>query len=80
MANAIMTVDELKEILANKTPIALLDVRTQEERQEFNIGGYHIPLSELTQRWQELPKDQTLVVYCRSGGRNLQTDCPGGSG
>lgn len=49
-----------------------LDVRTQEEWADFHIAGSTlIPLSELTDRLDELPRDQDIVVVCRSGHRSL---------
>ena len=35
-------------------------------------GATLIPLPELAQRYVELPAEQEIVVYCRSGGRSGQ--------
>lgn len=49
----------------------MLDVRQPEEWDEVHIpGATLIPLGELPQRLGELPKDQEIVVYCRSGNRS----------
>ena len=48
----------------------LLDVRTQAEHNEFNIGGLHIPLNELNLRLKEVPQSKNLLVYCKSGMRS----------
>ncbi len=48
----------------------LLDVRTDAERDKFHIGGLHIPLDELKERYNEIPQDKPLVVYCKSGMRS----------
>ena len=49
----------------------MLDVRQPEEWEEVHIpGATLIPLGELSQRLGELPKDQEIVVYCRSGNRS----------
>ncbi len=48
----------------------LLDVRTQAEHHEFNIGGLHIPLNELSLRLEEVPQSKNLLVYCKSGMRS----------
>ena len=47
----------------------LLDV-TPNERAERSLieGRTHIPLSELTARMGELPRDRDIVVYCLGGG------------
>jgi len=50
----------------------LLDVRTQAEWDEFHIPGTTlIPLDELESRVDEVPRDQNVVVVCRSGTRSL---------
>jgi rhodanese-related sulfurtransferase len=49
----------------------ILDVRTQEEWNDFHIKGSHlIPLSELQDRLAELPRDEEIIVVCRSGHRS----------
>jgi rhodanese-related sulfurtransferase len=53
--------------------VYFLDVRTQEEWNEYHVEGAHlIPLDELQNRLSELPVDQEIVVVCRSGNRSLQ--------
>ena len=52
----------------------LLDVRTSAEFASGHIdGALNIPLQELEGRMDELePRDQPIVVYCRSGQRSRQ--------
>jgi len=64
-----ITADELKKHLANNTA-TLIDVRTDEERQEFNIGGKHIPLDKLTDHIDELNSSVKTIFYCASGKRS----------
>jgi sulfur-carrier protein adenylyltransferase/sulfurtransferase len=66
----LMTVQALRA--GDFAGVSLLDVRTDEERAQGHIGGDHIPLAELTQRYQKLDPDQKWVVYCRSGARSEQ--------
>jgi rhodanese-related sulfurtransferase len=48
-----------------------LDVRQPEEWVDFHIpGSTLIPLGELPNRLSEVPKDQKIVVVCRSGNRS----------
>jgi rhodanese-related sulfurtransferase len=48
-----------------------LDVRSQEEWDESRIAGSTlIPLDQLQDRVDELPKDKDIVVVCRSGRRS----------
>jgi rhodanese-related sulfurtransferase len=49
----------------------ILDVRTQEEWNEYHIpGATLIPLDQLEARVAEVPQDQEVVVVCRSGNRS----------
>jgi rhodanese-related sulfurtransferase len=51
----------------------ILDVRQPEEWNEFHVpDSTLIPLGELASRVEELPKDQEIVVICRSGNRSAQ--------
>jgi len=51
----------------------ILDVREPSEWVEYHIpGATLIPLGELSSRVDELPKDQEIVVVCRSGNRSQQ--------
>lgn len=51
----------------------VLDVRTQEEWDEYHAPNTTlIPLDELESRLNELPKDEEIVVICRSGNRSQQ--------
>lgn len=53
--------------------VFLLDVRTQEEWDEYHAPNTTlIPLDQLAQRVNELPKDQEIVVVCRSGNRSQE--------
>lgn len=49
----------------------MLDVREPDEWNAGHIpGATHIPLGELGERFGELPTDQPIIVYCRSGNRS----------
>lgn len=49
----------------------VLDVRTPEEWDSYHAPGTTlIPLDELPSRVDEVPKDQEIVVVCRSGNRS----------
>lgn len=67
-----ITVKELKERLANKETIHIIDVREQHEYDEFNIGATLIPLGEIPNRLDELTpyENEELVLHCRSGARS----------
>ena len=49
----------------------VLDVRTQQEWEEYHVpGSTLIPVDELENRMNELPRDQEILVVCRSGNRS----------
>jgi rhodanese-related sulfurtransferase len=51
----------------------MLDVREQSEWDQFHIpGATLIPLGSLPNELNKLPKDKTIVVYCRTGHRSAQ--------
>lgn len=66
---AFVSVDEAHQMYEEGTFV--LDVRTPEEWNEFHAPNTTlIPLDELSARVNELPKDQPIVVVCRSGNRS----------
>ncbi|MCP9236917.1 rhodanese-like domain-containing protein [Lewinella sp. JB7] len=67
------TVEELKQRETDgKNDYVLLDVREDYERAEFNVGGIHVPLGQLSMSMDKLTpyRDQEIIVYCRSGKRS----------
>ncbi|MBN1564166.1 MAG: molybdopterin-synthase adenylyltransferase MoeB, partial [Anaerolineae bacterium] len=68
-----MTVQQINERIAAGEKIVLVDVR---EAGEVNIsripGALHIPMSQLDQRQDEIPRDQPVVMFCRAGIRSLK--------
>nr|WP_205860266.1 molybdopterin-synthase adenylyltransferase MoeB [Polaribacter sp. 20A6] len=60
----------LEELNKNKEKYNLLDVRENYEREEYHIGGQHIPLGDLKNRLDEVCIHKELVVYCKSGVRS----------
>lgn len=61
------------EVAAGTADGVLLDVREIDEWLAGHMhGAVHIPLMELPQRIDELPRDHTIVCICRSGNRSGQ--------
>jgi NADPH-dependent 2,4-dienoyl-CoA reductase/sulfur reductase-like enzyme/rhodanese-related sulfurtransferase len=61
--------DEVASLNPNRT--LLLDVRRPDECAEGSIpGAAHIPLNELRQRLDELPRDREIIAFCHSGQRS----------
>jgi rhodanese-related sulfurtransferase len=51
----------------------ILDVRQTEEWVQFHIpGSILIPLGDLPGRLAEVPRNEEIVVVCRSGNRSAQ--------
>ncbi len=62
--------EALRSRLENKEDIILIDVREPHEHEAFNIGGKLIPLTELMEHMDEIPKDKEVVLYCKMGVRS----------
>lgn len=67
-----MTVEELKARCDAGEKVVVLDVREARELAvaPFPMTVVHIPLGQLAARVSELPKGETIVCACRSGGRS----------
>ena len=64
-----MPCEQIKQILDEGG--ALLDVRTPREFAQGALpGAQNIPLNGLPGVLQSLPKDQPILLYCRSGARS----------
>lgn len=68
-----ISVDELAARLKNDPETTLIDVREPEEYEAASIAGSQlIPLAELPDRLDELPRDRDILVHCKSGGRSAR--------
>ena len=69
-------VDEFQHILENSDNYILVDVRTQAEYEESHLkGAILIDIKDAhfkENAMKQLPKDKTIMVYCRSGRRSAQ--------
>ena len=60
-------------ILQQNGEAILLDVRTTSELAICRIeGALHIPLNEIPDRYETLPKDKPVIVVCHHGMRSLK--------
>ena len=65
-------VQTVAEIM-NRDDVVLIDVREQSEYDEAHIPGVSlIPLGTIPQHLDDIPKDKTVIVTCRSGNRSGQ--------
>jgi len=63
--------EEAKRLYEEGVPF--FDVREVEEYAQARIPGARLlPLSEFMARFQEIPKDRPVVLYCRTGNRSWQ--------
>jgi rhodanese-related sulfurtransferase len=69
---AMLTAEQYVSTYADgQTPHFLLDVRTPEEFASGHIAGaVNISLQTLQSNLASVPKDQPVVIYCRSGNRS----------
>ena len=59
-------------LLNSDDPPVLMDIREPIEVQLCQIGdSIHIPMGEIPLRWQSIPKDKRVIVYCHHGRRSL---------
>lgn len=66
-----LSVTELRQWQQAGKDFLLVDVREPFEHEHFHIGGQLIPLGELMQRSDEIPRAQPVVFYCEKGIRSL---------
>ena len=70
-----ITAFDVKNIL-ERDDVVLLDVRSEEEFRTKKIESdklLHIPLLELRERLDEVPKDKEIIIICQLGLRSYET-------
>jgi adenylyltransferase/sulfurtransferase len=68
---ATISTEDLSKDL-DKNVYELVDIRSNEERMQFNIGGRHIPLHKLMENSFKFSFDKATVFYCTSGKRSAE--------
>lgn len=57
----------------NNAEVVFLDVREDSELAICRIdGALHIPMGQIPERYEALPKQAPLVVFCHHGMRSMQ--------
>lgn len=57
-----------------KEGVFFLDVRTQGEWDNHHLEyATHIPFSDISYRFDEIPMDEDVIVICRSGAKSMMT-------
>jgi rhodanese-related sulfurtransferase len=68
-----VTTDDLAAARDTDPAAVVVDVRTDAEWAEGRVpGAIHMPLDQLGERWEELPRDQRIYVMCAAGGRSMK--------
>lgn len=67
---ATVNVQDLKKKQDNNDDFFLLDVRNPDEFEKANIGGKLIPMTQITEKADEIPRDKEIIVHCHHGGRS----------
>lgn len=68
---ALMSVEEFHPHLKDGS-FELIDVRSVNERNAFNLGGRHIPIAELENVLSTIAQDKPVIFYCASGKRSAE--------
>lgn len=66
-----ITVEALRRAL-EESAVALVDVRSPEEREAFHIGGRHVPAGEIENGSLTFESSLPVVLYCASGKRSAE--------
>ncbi|HLQ73173.1 MAG TPA: rhodanese-like domain-containing protein [Bacillota bacterium] len=67
--NKNMHINEIDELI--EANVFLLDVRESFEYASGHLkNSKHISVNQMEERLSDIPKDETVYVYCHSGGRS----------
>lgn len=70
--NKEISATEAANLRKNEAAVTFLDVREDQEVAVCRIdGALHIPMGQVADRADSLPKDGKLVVYCHHGMRSM---------
>ena len=62
-----VTADEVKERMDRGEPLAFVDTRNPQAWGEATtklLGAVRVPVDELEQHLQEIPRDRAVIIYC----------------
>lgn len=64
---------QARELIDKGNDVFILDVRTKDEYNDAHIKGANlIPIQELEQNINKIPKDKKVVVHCAKGKRSAK--------
>lgn len=66
-----VSVHDLQSYIKQRAPFILLDVRDAAEYDQGHISGAILmPVADVTDGYVRYPKEEMIVVYCKSGPRS----------
>ena len=65
-----ITAEELKARMDAKADFTLIDVREPLEYETGNIQGISIPVGQVLDRIDEIPKNGDVIIHCKAGSRS----------
>jgi adenylyltransferase/sulfurtransferase len=71
-SNNIQSIDvaNLNEWIQKGSPFKLIDVREKYEYEVSNLGGLLIPIKQIENHLDKIPKSGNIILYCKSGQRS----------
>lgn len=64
-----MLPSELFKLKSQGDTVIFIDIRESYEYEFQNIDAKHIPMGEILNRLDEIPRDELVVLHCQSGSR-----------
>ncbi len=63
--------EQAKEMIGKDKDVYILDVRTEKEYDKVHLKGANlIPIQELNENIQKIPKDKKVIIHCAKGKRS----------
>ena len=64
---------EIKQRLDAGERLRIIDIREHDEYETAHVDAAELlPMSEIQSWWQDLPRDEELVIMCHHGSRSAQ--------
>ncbi|GAA4160385.1 adenylyltransferase/sulfurtransferase MoeZ [Chryseobacterium ginsenosidimutans] len=72
LAQTVKTIT-FEQLMQEKDHFEIIDVRTSQEHEQFNIGGINLPVEELQDHSDYISScSRPVLVYCQSGKRSAE--------
>jgi rhodanese-related sulfurtransferase len=64
-----ISASELNQAMLRGEDYFIVDIREPYEYSLGNIGSMHLPMGDICEKSDMLPKDRSVVIMCKSGKR-----------